>query len=491
MKRVPLLNLMVRGGPPRRRVIALILLCFVPIIIYGFFNMPAPTQLERVKSRGHLNAITRFGPTTYYRGPEGDHAGFEYELLSLFAEELGVELKLRTPESFADFLPLLAGGSADLAAAGITVTESRKAMVDFGPTYNAIHQQLVYKSGEIRRPKNLGDTVGKTLEVVAGSSHEETLIEMQEMYPDLSWTAREDATPGELIQRVNAGEIEFAIADSNEIQVHRRYMPELRVAFNATNPEQLAWAFPKNKDDSLLNEAKAFFERLKAEGKLTQLNERHFGHIQRFDYVDKRTYLRHIEGRLPLYKLSFQQAGEQTGLDWRLLAALGYQESHWDPLATSPTGVRGLMMLTQRTAAQMGVQNRLDPRQAIFGGARYLARQIERVPERIPMPDRLWFALAAYNVGFGHMEDARVLAQEMGKDPDSWLDVKEVLPLLSKPKYYRQTRFGYARGWEPVQYVQHIRDYYEVLVWYTQREGPQIENPANAPELRFRSPSAL
>ncbi|EDY86523.1 extracellular solute-binding protein, family 3 [gamma proteobacterium HTCC5015] len=489
MKRVPLLNLLVQSGPLRRRFITLILLGFIFVVVFAFFQLPAPSQLERIQDRGYLNAITRFGPTTYYKGPEGD-TGFEYDLLSLFAEELGVELRLKTPESFADFLPLLAGGSADLAAAGITVTDKRKELVTFGPPYTSTTQQLIYKSGVNRRPKNMGDTVGKTIEVLAGSTHEETLIESKALYPELDWQTDEDANIEELLKKVNDDTIDFTVADSSDIKVNRRYMPELRVAFNLTDPEPLAWAFPKNKDDSVLKAAQAFFDRIKKDGTLTQLNERHFGHIKRFDYVDKRTFLRHIEGRLPLYKLSFQQAAMQNDLDWRLLAALGYQESHWDPNATSPTGVRGLMMLTQRTAAQLGVKNRLDPRQAIFGGARYLRQRYERIPERIQMPDRMWFALASYNVGLGHLEDARVLTESMGKNPDLWIDVKEVLPLLSKPKYYRQTKYGYARGWEPVRYVQHIRDYYQVLIWYSQRG--EDSDPTQVPEeLEFRNPSAL
>ena len=149
---------------------------------------------------------------------------------------------------------------------------------------------------------------------------------------------------------------------------------------------------------------------------------------------------------------------------------MGYQESHWNPDAVSPTGVRGIMMLTEATARQLGVEDRVDPRQSIFGGARYLRRIKRKIPERIAEPDRTWLALAAYNIGFGHLEDARILTQANGGDPDRWEDVREHLPLLADPKWHTRTRHGYARGGQPVHYVENIRYYYDVLLWLDERQ---------------------
>ena len=146
-----------------------------------------------------------------------------------------------------------------------------------------------------------------------------------------------------------------------------------------------------------------------------------------------------------------------------LLAALAYQESHWDPQATSQTGVRGIMMLTQNTAESLGVDNRLNPAEAIDGGARYLADRHQRLPDTLPEPDRTYLALASYNIGRGHVLDARQLARELGKNPNSWEDMKDVLPLKADKRYYPQTRYGYARGYEPVHYVQRIRNYQDVI----------------------------
>lgn len=472
----------------RRRVITLIVIVSAILIVTLFTRLSSSTQLEQIQKTGKLVVVTRNSPTTYYQGPSGP-TGFEYDMLSLFAKQLGVALELRTPEHFADVLPMVAGGSADLGAAGITVTETRKQLVSFGPSYISNSQQLIFRSGSNSRPHNIGDTVGKSLHIIAGSSHEESLAALKQTYVELNWNAIADTDTEELMRQVNEEAIDFTIADSNDVKVNRRFMPELRVAFDLTDPEQVAWAFTKSEDTSLLDAATLFFKGIEEDGQLIQLIERHFGHIKRFDYVDKKVFLRHVKNRLPLYELSFKQAAQETGFDWRLLAAVGYQESHWDPNATSPTGVRGLMMLTQSTAASVSVKDRLDPRQAIFGGARYLKRQKNRVVERIQDPDRTWMALAAYNVGFGHLEDARILAQKQGKNPDTWVDVKSTLPLLTKKKYHSQTKHGYARGYEPVHYVSNIRDYYQVLVWYSERD--QKKNPEPAAEVELREPSAL
>ncbi|HET9679599.1 MAG TPA: transglycosylase SLT domain-containing protein, partial [Gammaproteobacteria bacterium] len=173
----------------------------------------------------------------------------------------------------------------------------------------------------------------------------------------------------------------------------------------------------------------------------------------------------------------FKKAAKQFNVDWRLLAAIGYQESHWDPTAVSPTGVRGLMMLTKVTAHSLGIYNRTDPKKSIFGGAEYIAYMHSRIPEDIPEPDRTWMALAAYNVGISHLEDARVITEIRGGDPDRWVDVRENLPLLSQKKWYSRTSHGYARGMEPVIYVENIRSYYDILVWTTSQSEPEPATP--------------
>jgi membrane-bound lytic murein transglycosylase F len=456
-------------------------LYLVLALVLSACNRPT-TLLEQIKAQNELVILTRNGSTTYYEGPNGP-AGFEYDLARRFSDSLGVELKLVVPPNFNNILPLVARGDAHLAAAGLTVTEKRREKVRFGPVYQEITPELVYRKGSTR-PKTPGDLHGM-LEVVAGSSHVERLEELQQEYPGLMWQEN-DVESEELLTLVWHQIIEYTIADSNELTITRRFYPELRPAFSISPPEPLAWAFPRTDDDSLYNEAVAFFEKISKDGSLEQLIERYYGHITDFDYVGTRRYQAHILLRLPALQQLFKVAAEKTGMDWRLLAAVGYQESHWKPDAVSPTGVRGIMMLTRDAAKDLDIKNRLDPEQSIQGGAEYLERMRRRIPEQIPEPDRTWLALAAYNVGLGHLEDARILTRKNKGDADKWNDVKQNLPLLSQKKWFQQTRYGYARGREPVRYVENVRSYYDILVWHTEQEvtqnatpePPQFDSPA-------------
>lgn len=434
------------------------------------------SQLDRVKQKGELVVLTRNGPTTFYEGPQGP-SGFEYDIAIGFAKYLGVSLSLKIPENFADILKQIEAGKADFAAAGLTVTEARKQRVNFGPSYQHITPQVVYRKGS-RMPHDLSEIQG-SLQVVAGSSHAERLLSMQEEYPDLIIQENLELDSEQLLNLVWENVIEYTVADSNEVEINRRYYPELRVAFGLSDPEPLAWAFPPGDDRSLIEQAETYFNQLRMTGRLDQLMERYYGHVNDFDYVETRRYLAHIEKRLPKYQDWFIKAEKKTGLDWRLLAAIGYQESHWNPKAVSPTGVRGIMMITRDTMKQLGIdESRHNPEASIMGGSRYIKQIKKRVSSRIKEPDRTWMALAAYNVGFGHLEDARVLAQRDKVDPDKWVNIKTYLPRLSQKKWYKQTKYGYARGLEPVRYVENVRGYYDILVWLTDRQQTLINTPS-------------
>jgi len=427
------------------------------------FNVTDTSHLEQVKARGILKVISRESPTTYYQGYTGPD-GLEYQLASRFAEHLGVKLDMVQAPNMTAVLNAVKNGDADLAAAGLSITNERKKHFDFATPYQEVSQKLVFKQGK-RWPRNIQQLSG-TLRVMADSSHATRLLKLKTAFPALSWSETSNSTSEDLLSQVLEEKIDYTIADSNELALNRRFYPELAIAFSIGKPEKMAWGFSNSRDDSLRAEAISFFDEFKKSGDLAQLTEQYYGHVEDFDYVGTRTFLRAARSKLPKYSQLFQENASEK-IDWRLLAAISYQESHWNPRAKSPTGVRGMMMLTLPTARQQGVSNRLDPKQSITGGAKYLAKVAKRVPERIPEPDRTWLALAAYNIGWGHVEDARILTETMGGDATRWVDVKEHLPLLRQRKYYKKTRYGYARGDEPVQYVDNIRRYYETLVWMT------------------------
>ena len=423
----------------------------------------AQPHLEEIRERGELRVLSRYGPTSYYVKGE-ELAGFEYELAQRFAEHLNVKLKIIVPDNLGDMLSLIEQGKADIAAAGLTITPARKDIIRFGPIYQEVTQQLVYRQG-FKKPKNITALSGGQLEVVANSSHVEQLQSHQQEVPELRWTENNELDSSGLLELVQLEMIDYTIADSNEVAANRPLFPELRVAFDISDPQPLAWAMPLAEDGSLYNEMALFFEQMEESGDLDRLIEKYYGHIRRFDYVDTRAIHRRILTHLPQYQALFEQAGIDYGFDWRLLAAISYQESHWDSEAVSSTGVRGLMMLTQVTAKQMKIDDREDPAQSIQAGAAYLSSIRKRLPEKIEdEQNRLWMALASYNIGLGHLEDARVLTEKNGKDPNLWDDVKKHLPLLAKKKWYEQTRHGYARGGEPVRYIENIRRYYDILL---------------------------
>ena len=432
--------------------------------------------LDEVRALGELRVVTRNHPTTYYTGPEGPE-GPEYELLEGFARFLGVELLLQTSDRFTELLPTVERGEAHIAAAGISVTPEREKRVDFGPGYQEVTEHLIYKLGT-GKPKGFDDLAGKRLEVVSGTSYVETLGHIQQTNRDLVWTENPHVEVAELLKQVSGEAIDYTIADSTVFSVYRNQVPDIRVAFDIGDSKELAWAFPKRYDRSLIEQAERYFVFIRGNGDLKRILDRYYGPTSRFDYVGTLTFIRHYEHRLTGYQPSFKRAAELTGIDWRLLASIGYQESHWDPEAVSPTGVRGLMMLTKRTAGALGITDRIDPEQSILGGAMYFRRLKERIPAEVKEPDRTWFALAAYNVGYDHLKDARTIVRLQGGNPDRWVDVKQALPLLAEQKWHSQLPGGYARGWEPVQYVENIRTYYDIMQWLGSDEMDLEQKPA-------------
>jgi membrane-bound lytic murein transglycosylase F len=314
--------------------------------------------------------------------------------------------------------------------------------------------------------------VGKRVAVMAGTTSIEQMRAERETVAGLKWDEVPTGDAIELLDRLSDGEYDYVITDSNVVDLAQNFLPNIARAFSLGEPETLAWALPKDADALLVNQISDFFVRINGSGALRVLLDRYYGHIERLDQGDVVAFLQRRVTVLPQYRDSFQQAQELTGIDWRLLAALGFQESHWNPLATSPTGVRGLMMLTSETADRMNVTDRLDPHQNIMAGAQYLRMLRDTLPTRIPEPDRTWMALAAYNVGFGHLEDARILTQRRGLNADSWVDVRKVLPLLARSDYYTTVKRGFARGGEAVILTENIRNYYDILLRYEEPYRP-------------------
>ena len=428
-----------------------------------------PSTVQEIQNEGVLHVITRVAPSMYFEGREGA-TGYDYELAKRFADELGVQLQVRIADDNTEILSVLERNYAHIGMAGVALQPDLKNRYRSIPTGIQAQSVVVYNR-DLEHPESLEALAGQTLHLVADSDHEH-LLDSAASEAVISWKVHPGLDASGVLARVESGEFPYAVVSSNELELNQVFYPNVKEAFGLGKPRELVWLFPKEQDGTLAQAAGQFFQRLKNDGVLAQLSERFYGHLDRLNYVGARTFMYHLENRLPKYEKLFRDYARDFNMDWRLLAAIGYQESHWRPNAVSPTGVRGLMMLTRNTANYVGINNRLDAEESIQGGAKYFQMVHDKIPERIPEPDRTWFALASYNVGFGHLEDARRLTESAGKDPDRWMDVKEFLPLLAQKEYYTKTRYGFARGQEPVIYVQNIRRYYDVLARVLEPAAP-------------------
>ncbi|MBS1155477.1 MAG: hypothetical protein H6R07_1401 [Proteobacteria bacterium] len=431
-----------------------------------------------------LVALVPNGPTTLFVDASGAQAGLEYDLVNQFAARNGLKVRFVVAANQADALLRLRRGEAHLAAG---VWAGSGPDVVSGPVYQTVEPVLVYPAGktgvDILRQLAAGKVVLTGLPEYAPA-----VAKMRARWPGMNSVLDADDDEG-LFEQVAQGKVRAALVDARTADVMQNYYPQVAIQRGVSEPMGQAWSLRAG-DTELAARVTAFMKEASTQGVITRLTERYYGHINRLETLDTRAFLDRRAQALADFRGWFHEAEAKTGLDWRLVAALAYQESHWQTDAVSPNGVRGIMMLTSETARMLGV-NRLDPYQSILGGARYMRQLIDKMPKHIAEPDRTWLALAAYNVGFAHLEDARILTRRLKKNPDSWADVKTVLPLLRNPKYFQKLKYGYARGGEPVIFVESLRSYFDILVRfeppYRPRSAKLAANavPASQPFFPF------
>ncbi len=458
----PLLWLERRIPPSRGQPRLPLKLVLLLLVVFGARSLlGSGTTLEDLQKDGELVVVSRESETTLMRDGEVTR-GPVYDYLKSFAEFLGVDLRLDLRDNSHAVNDAIARDEGHIGAAGMTYHPPlRDRGLLLGPGYQDVDIQVVCRRNHGKRPRSVDELDEIELVVVADSPYETRLFELQQEYPDLTWESDEAADVDDLLELVWRKEIGCTIANSSEIGIKRRFYPELVVAFTIKENDSLVWTLSPEWE-ILADSIEQWLELIEQDGTLMILRDRHYRE-QDFDYVDMRTFIRRIRSRLPRLEPLFRKYADQHNIPWTLLAAQSYQESHWNRRAKSPTGVRGIMMLTLTTAREMGVDSRLDVEQSIMGGAKYLRRLERRIPDTVQGEDRWWYALAAYNVGMGHVHDARRLARELDLDPDNWRDLRGVLPLLAQKKYYQHLKYGRARGSEPVDYVQRIRNYRTIL----------------------------
>jgi membrane-bound lytic murein transglycosylase F len=443
-------------------------------------DQSAEAEQNAVRDENVITFVTLNSPSTYYVNSDKEFAGLEYDLAKEFSKFLGSDkqIKFIVADSIEQVIATIINNKADIAAADLTATDARKKLINFSMPYQDIHQQVVYNRKYTKKPaKNISQLVDQNIVVPSASSFVERLKKYKKKEHKLTWKVREATHSEAIIEDLVRGKVQYTIADSHLVSVLKNYYPNLRVAFTLGEPEKIAWGFAKSAKPDLLLQANAFFTQIKNDGTLRNIIDRYHGNSNRLKPIDINTFIARSRTRLPQYKKLFKEAQEITSLDWRLLAAISYQESHWDTYSTSPTKVRGLMMLTEATSDRMGVTDRLDPAQSIPAGAKYVNLMLDTIPDSVPEPDKTYMALASYNVGYAHLEDARVLAQRLGLSPNSWVDVKKALLKLNDPEHYSKAKYGYCRCTQPVVYVESIRSYYNILTRFEPPHEPENSDP--------------
>jgi len=443
-----------------------ILLIFLLVLFTGFSisiqNRKTGSDLksvDKIKKTGVLRLITNTGTNSYYYY-NGEPTGFEYELAKAFADYLNVDLNVVAP-GWNNMFSYLEDGKGDFIAAGLTITRPRLEDLIFSIPYMTIQQHIVHHKN-VFSPKNISDLAHRTIHVRRGTSYHSRLEDIKNSGIDFKYVLHNNISTHELIRMVQNREIRFTVADSNIAFLNQRYFPDIRVGIPVQEKESLAWAVKKD-DYEMLKMINSFFLHAIETGKLKQLQEKYYANIEDADLFDIKLFHQRVRTRLPRYKKTIVEESLKYGFDWRLVAAVIYQESHFDPAARSFTNVRGLMQVTTVTAEEMGINDRLNPEQSIQAGIKYLDKMIKNFEYLDNDYEKMVFALASYNVGYGHVLDAIHIAKEKGLDETKWQNLKTVLPLLSKSQYYQNAKHGYARGWEPVIYVDRVLTYFDIL----------------------------
>ncbi|MBW2568031.1 MAG: membrane-bound lytic murein transglycosylase MltF [Deltaproteobacteria bacterium] len=433
---------------------------YISICVLFVYQFTSRTViLDNILKTGKIRVITRNNSHCYYVYRD-QSMGFEYDLAKAFADYLGVKLEIIIAEKWDEMISALMDGRGELIAASMTITPKREKQVVFSSEYMATQQYIIVHRDN-RDIKKAEDLAGKTVHVKKGTSYQEQLEVLKREGIALTIEPQDNTPAEELIQQVAEKAIEVTVADKNIALLNRRYYPSAVLACSISEREQLAWAVNANAH-KLLKHINNFFNTIKENGEFTKIYNKYYADIDLFDYVDFRAYHRRLATRLPLYVSIIQKAAKKYDFDWRLIASQIYQESHFDPEATSFAGAYGLMQLAHSTAESLGVNDIFDPEQNINAGVQHL-RMLYNYFNKAYGWDRFFIALATYNVGQGHMLDARNLAREMGLDPNKWSSLVITLPLLESHQYYKKAKYGYCRGKEPINYVKQIMIYYDIL----------------------------
>ena len=427
----------------------------IAVAAVQYYLRPQSQSLENVLASGELRVLIADEPVSQYVFNR-QHYGFEYELLSAFAAELGVELKLDVVP-YGELFTLLSGGVGDIAVGGILDSPFvHRVSEPTIPWYQA-QTTVVYKRGT-KRPKRLEDLASE--KILAGARFFE--IEQLQALNLVDDHRSEYA----LLTEVDRGAERFALSTNYRALNAKHYLPRLNRSFILPDKVGVVWALPKRYDEALLARLNRFLSDALEKDLPNRLAEDYFKSPSRLPVYDTLAIHRNIESVFPQFEFAFRKAARRGKIDWQLLAAMAYQESRWSNEATSPTGVRGLMQLTTETAQELGVSDRMDMTQSIDAAARYLNRLRRQLPSSLVEPERTWFAVGAYNVGLKHIRFAHKKAQQAGLDANQWQTISEILPTLYDEPF--------SKGVQAQNYVERVQIFTDILRFYDLHQRDEV-----------------
>ncbi len=463
-----------RGG---RKICPNFLICFIEIqikkiltgiciclcLLSGCDNVPESGQpissMEKILDTGKITLITKNNANCYYQYRDR-YMGFEYELAQAFADYLGVELEVVIAETWEDMKKALAEDPAAFIGAGMHLSPALEKEVLFSAPYMSVQQHILVRwdNGSVRAAPDLA---GKNVHVQRGSSCIPVLESLQKNGISLEIVPLADCDEEELIRQVADGEIEVTVADEHIALLHRRYYPRVVIKDAVGEKIPIAWAVRPDAE-KLVRRMNAFFRTAKSNDLFSDIYNRYYAEVPPFDFDQAEHFLQIVSEHLPLYYPFIREAADKYGFDWHLIAAQIYQESHFNSQARSPGGAWGLMQIIRPTGKSLNITDLTDPKENIEAGVRYL-RELKNFFDGAEGDDRLRIALAAYNIGQGHILDARNIARSKGLDPDKWSSLAKTLPLLQHEEYHKKSLYGYCRGMEPVEYVTKVMFYSDML----------------------------
>lgn len=416
-------------------------------------------SLAAVKSQGDLIVLTTENPLIYSENKKGEASGIDHELLENFAGHYNLKLKYVTLTDEQAILQALSTGQGDIAAARLRTSHNSEGFLT-GPSYEETTLSLYcHKQAQVQ---NIRDLNNKKVTLLEQDNYQGLVERLLQFSPLVRLEIISGQKTLKMMAQLNESKKDCVIAETLNGDYYSRSFSQVEKVITLTDSYSLSWLLPPN-NQHLVRLMQSWYQQATRDDEIMRVLDRHKTYLSQLNKRDITQFLKRVRSTFPTYRKAFKEAADEHDLPWQLVASVAYQESHWNAEARSYTGVRGIMQLTEDTAAHVGVEDRTDPMQSIWGGSKYLRYLFDQTPKGLNAKDRMALALAAYNIGWAHLKDAQKLAEKMGRNPYSWRHLREILPLLANPEYSSDLEYGAARGYETVDFVERVTSFYNLM----------------------------